>query len=255
MEIPGQDKSPMLTKLLYIIYSIPYLVLIFPLAFFPGQALLSVFLFCLFEFVNMRMLQGSFNLLKWSYHTSTHCLFRDKKDRWHVRLQDLPGQSNLSAPEDLWDVLLAATFLAVRLFAAWFPTAACPGTFLLPPGWRLSGLHRLPEKTPGYGGFITFSDMELVSPSGTVPHQMNLYCRIQQICIFLCTTNLEMILFGDVPVSGTNHIFKPTFLWVAAAQPHKRRLHFFSIPWANDVFFSKLEAYGVIPHLVKNGET
>lgn len=239
MEIPGQNKSPTLTKLLYIIYSIPYLVLIFPLAFFHGQALLSVFLFCIFEFVNMRMLWGSYSLLKWSYHTSTHCFFRDKKDRWHIRLQqsNFPGQSNLSAAGDLWMCCLQPHFWLWAYFLPGFPQqlVQVPSCFLLAGVW-LDSIVFL-KKTPGYRGFITFSDVELVSPSGTVSHQMDLYCRIQQICIFLCTTNLEMILFGDVPVSGTNHMFKPTFVWVTAAQPQERRLYFFSIPWANEVFF------------------
>lgn len=187
----------------------------------------------------MRMLWGSFNLLKWSYRTSTHCLFRDKKDRWHVRLQEsnFNGQSNLSAAEDLWMCCLQPHFWLWAYLLPGFPQqlAQVPSCFLL-AGVCLDSIVFL-KKTPGYGGFITFSDVELVSPSGTVSHQMDLYCRIQQICIFLCITNLEMILFGDVPVSGTKHMFKPTFVWVTTAQPQERRLYFFSIPCANEVFF------------------
>ena len=101
-------------------------------------------------------------------------------------------------------LLLAATFLAAGLPAAWFPTAACLGTFLLSLARGLSGLCCLPGTMPGDGGYITFSDVELSAPSGIPSHQMDLHGRIQQICVFLCTASLEMLLFGDVLVCGTS---------------------------------------------------
>lgn len=107
------------------------------------------------------------------------------------------GKATCRLPKAHGALLLPATFLAVDLLAVW--VCSC---FPL-PRVCLDSIAFLVE-CHIMGGYIAFSDGELVPPSGIVSHQRNLHCRIQQICVFPCITSLEMLFFRHVPISWTS---------------------------------------------------